>query len=179
LSKTGVEVSQTGRFKTSTYRYLGQSPSGDGKGRKEFVKANCLIAESIARPFAVRATFASNATIAVFPLELPAQGEAAMGKKKETPKRVPFNWPKLKKMAESGASIVQMAEATDPHYRTSESADRTKPTRARLSIAANKGVRIEGRVVRFKRRVKAEQQNQSKRKAEPKKAAPRRCRRPL
>jgi hypothetical protein len=96
-----------------------------------------------------------------------------MGKaaKKETPKRVPFNWAKLKKMAESGASIVEMAEATDPHYRTSKSDDKTKPTRARLSIAANKGVRIEGRIVRFKRRVKAQTEKQSKAKADSKKAS--------
>jgi len=79
-----------------------------------------------------------------------------MGKntKKATAKRVPFNWAKLKKMAESGASILEMAEATDAHFRTSKSTDRTKPTRARLSIAANSGVHIEGRLVRFKRRVK-------------------------
>ncbi|HWR35394.1 MAG TPA: hypothetical protein VN622_05935 [Clostridia bacterium] len=75
-----------------------------------------------------------------------------MGKaaKKEAPKRVPFDWAKLKKMAENGASIAEMASKTDRNY-DPNSEDPCKPTRARLCIAANKGVRIDGRLICFKR----------------------------
>jgi hypothetical protein len=44
-----------------------------------------------------------------------------------------------------------MAKATDPHF-DPDKPDATKTTRAKISIAMNKGVTIDGKLVRFKRR---------------------------
>src|ERR1035437_9878562 len=44
-----------------------------------------------------------------------------------------------------------MSKATDPHFDPNKP-DATKTTRAKISIAMNKGVTIDGKLVRFKRR---------------------------
>jgi hypothetical protein len=44
-----------------------------------------------------------------------------------------------------------MAKATDPHFDPNKP-DATKTTWAKISIAMNKGVAIDGKLVRFKRR---------------------------
>jgi hypothetical protein len=44
-----------------------------------------------------------------------------------------------------------MAKSTDPHFDPNKP-DATKTTRAKISIAMNKGVTIDGKLVRFKRR---------------------------
>jgi hypothetical protein len=147
--------------------------SNNPKTLAAFVRLTTVI--SVGAPFCptLRAMFTANATI-VESAGIASTRREKMGKaaaKKQATKRLPFDWARLKQMAESGASILEMAQATDPHFRSSKSEDKTKPTRARLSIAANKGIRIEGRLVRFKRRVKQQVAKNSKpRKAAPKKA---------
>jgi len=44
-----------------------------------------------------------------------------------------------------------MAKATDPHF-DPQKPDATKTTRAKISVAMNKGVTIDGKLVRFKRK---------------------------
>jgi hypothetical protein len=44
-----------------------------------------------------------------------------------------------------------MAKSTDPHFDVNKP-DATKTTRAKISVAMNKGVTIDGKLVRFKRR---------------------------
>jgi len=69
-----------------------------------------------------------------------------------TPSRVAVPWAKLKEMWDSGRSYQEMAKATDAHFNPN-SADPTKPTRAKISMALNKGVRIDGELVQFKPRI--------------------------
>jgi hypothetical protein len=57
----------------------------------------------------------------------------------------------LKQLWDAGKSYLEMAKATDPHF-DSNKPDATKTTRAKISIAMNKGVMIDGKLVRFKRR---------------------------
>ena len=58
---------------------------------------------------------------------------------KESMKRVPFNWTRLKKLWDEGKSYLEMAKALDSHYNP-EGDDPTKATRARCSIAMTKGI---------------------------------------
>ena len=83
---------------------------------------------------------------------------------KESMKRVSFNWQKLQKMWNEGKSYVEMAKALDAHYNP-EGDDPTKATRARCSIAMTKGITLDGKVVRFKRRSTPQAQKESKPKA--------------
>ena len=52
---------------------------------------------------------------------------------------------------DAGKSYLEMSKATDPHF-DPQKPDATKTTRAKISIAMNKGVTIDGKLVRFKRR---------------------------
>ena len=72
---------------------------------------------------------------------------------KDSVKRVPFNWTKLKKMWDEGKSYLEMAKSLDSHY-NSEGDDPTKSIRAKCSVAMTKGVKLDGKLVRFKRRSK-------------------------
>jgi len=72
-------------------------------------------------------------------------------KKPEPKTRVAIPWAKLKQMWDAGKSYLEMAKSTDPHF-DSNKPDATKTTRAKISIAMNKGVMIDGKLVRFKRR---------------------------
>jgi hypothetical protein len=74
-------------------------------------------------------------------------------RKAETAKRVPFKWEKLKAMWDAGKSYAEMAKALDPHY-APEGDDPTKSIRAKVSVATNKGVSINGTLVHFQRRKK-------------------------
>jgi hypothetical protein len=69
-------------------------------------------------------------------------------KTKKASNHEPIPWLKLKKMWEAGESYQSMAKATDTHY-DPKKADPTKPTRAKISKARNKGVRIDGKLVKF------------------------------
>jgi hypothetical protein len=80
---------------------------------------------------------------------------------KESTKRVPFNWTKLKKMWDEGKSYLEMAKALDSHF-DPESDDRTKATRARCSVAMTKGIKLDGKLVRFKRRSKPHTEKEAK-----------------
>lgn len=77
--------------------------------------------------------------------------KAVKAKKPEPITRVAIPWAKLKQMWDVGKSYLEMAKATDPHF-DSNKPDATKTTRAKVSVAMNKGVTIDGKVVRFKRR---------------------------
>src|ERR1017187_3331290 len=79
----------------------------------------------------------------------------AMGKTltKESMKRVPFQWSRLQKMWNEGKSYLEMAKALDSHY-NSDGDDPTKSIRAKCSVAMTTGVKIDGKIVRFKRRSK-------------------------
>jgi hypothetical protein len=77
--------------------------------------------------------------------------KVAKTKKAEPTTRVAIPWGKLKQLWDAGKSYLEMAKATDPHF-DPEKPDATKTTRAKISIAMNKGVTIDGKVVRFKRR---------------------------
>ena len=118
--------------------------------------------ESGVEIYVLRASAAAHALIAMFGWVQPAQ-RRAMGKTvtKESMKRVPFNWPKLKKMWDEGKSYVEMAKALDSHY-DPEGDDPTKATRARCSIAMTKGIQLDGKLVRFKRRSKPNTEKESK-----------------
>ena len=83
-------------------------------------------------------------------------------------KRVPFNWTKLKKMWDEGKSYLEMAKALDSHFNP-DGDDPTKATRARCSIAMTKGIKLEGKLIRFKRRSKPNKESDSKPKATAKK----------
>jgi hypothetical protein len=83
---------------------------------------------------------------------------------KESMKRVPFNWTKLKKMWDEGKSYLEMAKVLDSHY-NADGDDPTKSIRAKCSVAMSKGIRIDNKVVRFKRRSKAHTDKESKPKA--------------
>ena len=73
-------------------------------------------------------------------------------KKKPEPKtRVAIPWAKLKQLWDAGKSYLEMAKATDQHFDANKP-DATKTTRAKVSIAMNKGATIDGKLVRFKRR---------------------------
>jgi hypothetical protein len=72
-------------------------------------------------------------------------------KKAEPTTRVAIPWGKLKQMWDAGKSYLEMAKATDPHFDPNKP-DATKTTRAKISVAMNKGVTIDGKLVRFKRR---------------------------
>lgn len=81
---------------------------------------------------------------------------------KESMKRVPFNWPKLKKMWDEGKSYVEMAKALDAHYNP-DGDDPTKSIRAKCSVAMTKGIKIDGnKLVLFKRRSKPHSEKESK-----------------
>jgi hypothetical protein len=77
--------------------------------------------------------------------------KAAKPKKAEPKTRVAIPWGKLKQLWDAGKSYLEMAKATDPHF-DPDKPDATKTTRAKISIAMNKGVMIDGKLVRFKRR---------------------------
>ncbi len=77
--------------------------------------------------------------------------KAAKPKKAEPTTRVAIPWAKLKQLWDAGKSYLEMAKATDPHF-DSNKPDATKTTRAKISVAMNKGVTIDGKLVRFKRR---------------------------
>jgi hypothetical protein len=77
--------------------------------------------------------------------------KAAKTKKAEPKTRVAIPWGKLKQMWDAGKSYLEMAKATDPHF-DPQKPDATKTTRAKISVAMNKGVTIDGKLVRFKRR---------------------------
>ena len=77
--------------------------------------------------------------------------KAAKTKKAEPTTRVAIPWAKLKQLWDSGKSYLEMEKATDPHFDPNKP-DATKTTRAKISIAMNKGVMIDGKLVRFKRR---------------------------
>jgi hypothetical protein len=77
--------------------------------------------------------------------------KAAKPKKAEPTTRVSIPWGKLKQLWGAGKSYLEMAKATDPHFDPTKP-DATKTTRAKISIAMNKGVTIDGKLVRFKRR---------------------------
>ena len=77
--------------------------------------------------------------------------KAVKAKKPEPKTRVAIPWGKLKQLWDAGKSYLEMAKATDPHF-DSNKPDATKTTRAKISIAMNKGVTIDGKLVRFKRR---------------------------
>jgi len=77
--------------------------------------------------------------------------KAAKTKKAEPTTRVAIPWGKLKQLWDAGKSYLEMAKATDPHFDPNKP-DATKTTRAKISIAMNKGVTIDGKLVRFKRR---------------------------
>jgi hypothetical protein len=77
--------------------------------------------------------------------------KAVKAKKPESIARVAIPWAKLKQLWDAGKSYLEMAKATDPHFDVNNP-DATKTTRAKISIAMNKGVTIDGKLVRFKRR---------------------------
>ena len=77
--------------------------------------------------------------------------KVAKTKKAEPTTRVAIPWGKLKQFWDAGKSYLEMAKATDPHF-DSNKPDATKTTRAKISVAMNKGVTIDGKLVRFKRR---------------------------
>ncbi len=77
--------------------------------------------------------------------------KAAKPKKAEPTTRVAIPWGKLKQLWDAGKSYLEMAKATDPHFDPNKP-DATKTTRAKISVAMNKGVMIDGKLVRFKRR---------------------------
>ncbi|WP_348262852.1 hypothetical protein P8935_24055 [Telmatobacter sp. DSM 110680] len=72
---------------------------------------------------------------------------------KESVKRVPFNWTKLKTMWDRGCSYEEISKSLDAHYNPAGD-DPTKSVRAKCSVAMNKGIKIDGKLVRFKRRSK-------------------------
>jgi len=86
-----------------------------------------------------------------------------MGKKsaKESTKRVPFQWDRLKKMWDGGKSYIEMAKALDTHFNP-DGDDPTKPTRARCSVAMTKGIMLGGKRVFFKPRSKPHTEKESK-----------------
>jgi hypothetical protein len=77
--------------------------------------------------------------------------KAVKPKKAEPTTRVAIPWAKLKQLWDAGKSYLEMAKATDPHFDPNKP-DATKTTRAKISVAMNKGVTIDGKLVRFKRR---------------------------
>ena len=83
---------------------------------------------------------------------------------KGSTKRVPFNWTRLKKLWDEGKSYLEMAKALDSHY-NAQGDDPTKSVRAKCSVAMTKGVKIDGKIVRFKRRSKPQTDKESKPKA--------------
>jgi hypothetical protein len=58
---------------------------------------------------------------------------------------------KSTRLWDAGKSYLEMAKATDPHFDPNKPAA-TKTTRAKISVAMNKGVMIDGKLVRLKRR---------------------------
>ena len=83
---------------------------------------------------------------------------------KESMKRVPFNWTRLKKMWDEGKSYGEMAKVLDSHY-NADGDDPTKSIRAKCSVAMTKGIKLDGKLVRFKRRSKPHTDTVSKPKA--------------
>jgi hypothetical protein len=77
--------------------------------------------------------------------------KATKTKKAEPKTRVAIPWAKLKQLWDAGKSYLEMAKATDPHFDPNKP-DATKTTRAKISVAMNKAVTIDGKLVRFKRR---------------------------
>ena len=77
--------------------------------------------------------------------------KTAKTKKVEPITRVAIPWAKLKQLWDAGKSYLEMAKSTDPHFDPNKP-NPTKTTRAKISIAMNKGVTIDGKLVRFKRR---------------------------
>jgi hypothetical protein len=77
--------------------------------------------------------------------------KATKTKKAEQKTRVAIPWGKLKQLWDAGKSYLEMAKATDPHFDPNKP-DATKTTRAKISVAMNKGVTIDGKLIRFKRR---------------------------
>ena len=77
--------------------------------------------------------------------------KAAKTKKADQKARAATPWGKLKRLWDAGKSYLEMAKATDPHFDPNKPAA-TKTTRAKISVAMNKGVMIDGKLVRLKRR---------------------------
>lgn len=74
--------------------------------------------------------------------------------KKEVFKRTPFPWGRLKAMWDSNRTYTEIAKALDSHFNP-EGDDPTKSIRAKISVAVNRGIRIDGKMTRFARRSKA------------------------
>src|ERR1035437_7426480 len=89
-----------------------------------------------------------------------------MGKitKKEAGKRVPFNWVRLKSMWDGAKSYGEMAKVLHSHY-NADGDDPTKSIRAKCSVAMTKGIKLDGKLVRFKRRSKPNTEKELKPKA--------------
>src|ERR1019366_5726669 len=85
---------------------------------------------------------------------------------KETMNRVPFNWTKLQKMWDEGKSYLEMAKVLDAHYNPNGD-DATKSISPKCSVAMTKGVKLDGKLVKFKRRSKPHTEKDSKPKAQP------------
>jgi hypothetical protein len=77
--------------------------------------------------------------------------KTAKPKPKKDTGRVPIPWGRLKKLWDAGESYERIAKLTDPRY-DPKKPDPTHGTRAKISRALTKGVRIDGRLVRFKPR---------------------------
>jgi hypothetical protein len=80
---------------------------------------------------------------------------------KESIKRVPFNWARLRKLWDEGKSYLEMAKVLDSHY-NAQGDDPTKSVRAKCSVAMTKGIKLDGKLVRFKRRSKPHTETVSK-----------------
>lgn len=81
---------------------------------------------------------------------------------KESVKRVPFNWTKLKQLWDQGKTYLEMAKALDSHF-NKDGDDPTKSIRAKCSVAMTKGIKLDGnKLVQFKRRSKPLKDNEAK-----------------
>jgi hypothetical protein len=80
---------------------------------------------------------------------------------KESVKRVPFNWSRLKQLWDQGKTYLELAKTLDAHY-NAQGDDPTKSVRAKCSVAMTKGVEIDGKIVRFKRRSKPHSEKEMK-----------------
>lgn len=80
---------------------------------------------------------------------------------KGSSKRVPFNWQKLHKMWNENRSYLEMAKTLDSHYNP-DGDDPTKSVRAKCSVAMTKGIKLDGKLILFKRRSKPHTDKESK-----------------
>jgi hypothetical protein len=81
--------------------------------------------------------------------------------KKEAATRARFPWGRLKNMWDSNRTYAEMSKALDAHY-DPDGADPTKSIRAKISVAINKGINLDGKLVKFKRRSKVPVEKKSK-----------------